>query len=52
MAPGVRNVTAFKYDVIDRSFAETAACGQASVSSADDDCRDLLDEESPIWGIP
>jgi hypothetical protein len=47
MAPGVRNVTALNYDVIDRSFAETAACGQTSMSSADDDCRDMFDEESP-----
>jgi hypothetical protein len=43
--PGVRYFASFEDDVIDRLLGETPAGGQTGVSGADDDGRDLLDDD-------
>jgi len=44
--PGVRYFASFEDDVIDRLLGETAAGGQTGVSRADDDGRDLRDDDA------
>jgi hypothetical protein len=45
-APGIRYFASFEDDVIDRLLGETPTGGQAGVSRADDDGRDLLDDDA------
>ncbi|HEX3803074.1 MAG TPA: hypothetical protein VHV75_09560 [Solirubrobacteraceae bacterium] len=43
MAPGVRQLAALEYDVIDRALTQEVAGGKAGMAAADDGGREAFD---------